>query len=328
MESENTMKEKPLISIIVPVYNIQKYVPRCINSIISQTYNNIEIIIVNDGSKDNSSRICRDYAKTDSRIVLIEKENGGLSSARNAGMAVMKGEFISFIDGDDFVAPNFIEVLCFFAQQYSAEIVQCQIIQGREDEFPLEVLIKDIAVERYSGKEYLRNLYNIRGMECVANKLFHKNIFRTILFPLNRINEDVAVTYKLIYKSEKIVYVKAPLYYYFLSPNSIMRGTFHINKLSGLLSFEERMNFLIEKEEVALHNRSLQQYEAVLLKFYYNMRKYYPKEQSIQKDLKKKLRTTYKAMLPTSEIKLIVKLLTFFAVLLPYSVGWVCNKVI
>ena len=119
--------KNPLVSVIIPIYNVEKYINKTINSVINQTYKNLEIILVNDGATDNSLEICKKYNEIDSRIMIIEKENGGLSSARNAGLDVAKGEYISLIDGDDFIESHFIEYLLSLIIKSEADIAECYL---------------------------------------------------------------------------------------------------------------------------------------------------------------------------------------------------------
>lgn len=208
----------PLISVIIPVYNSEKYLKRCIDSVINQSYKNLEIIIVNDGSTDNSLNICKEYKKLDNRIILIDKKNGGVSVARNAGIKVSKGELISFVDSDDWIARDFLKVLYDNMNEYNADISGCEIeetsshnIKNVNDE------IKKII--KYSQFEYMKLFFKINSQKCVyyvCNKLYKRNLICDNSFPKNiAIGEDVLANYGYYTKAHIIVECNLKLYFYF-----------------------------------------------------------------------------------------------------------------
>lgn len=217
------MKNNEKISIIVPIYNIEEYVSRCIDSILKQTYSNLDIVLVDDGSTDNCSNICDEYAKKDNRIRVFHKENGGLSDARNFGIKYAKGKYISFIDGDDFVAEDFIYTLYQNLIKYNADISVCGYSiynNGIINKF--EKNNQDYIIElkpKYAIKYMLDNNFAFR--HCTWNKLYKIELFKNISFPYKRIYEDVGTTYKLICKSKKVVYDSSSKYYYVKNYNSI-----------------------------------------------------------------------------------------------------------
>ena len=204
------MNEKPsLISIIVPVYNVERYLAACIDSVLRQTYKNFELILVDDGSTDHSGEICDRLAKTDSRMRVFHKKNGGLSDARNFGMKYAQGDYITFIDSDDAVSPRFIEILLLESLKNSADIVQCQFALREE---LLETGSGKSAV--YRGADGFRQFLMI-GEVYVSSwcKLYRRELFDDISFPYGRINEDVCTTYKLLYRSAKTVCIDRALYW-------------------------------------------------------------------------------------------------------------------
>ncbi len=211
-----------LISVIVPIYKVEKYLNECIRSIINQTYRNLEIILVDDGSPDYCPQICDDWAKKDGRILVIHKENGGLSSARNAGLDVCTGEYISFIDSDDWIDPCFYEVLLSEIKKSESDIAMCAIIA----EYPnghrkkIEGLNADCV---FFQKELIHNFLYHRKHLCggVVDKLYRKEVFKDVRFPIGLNSEDRyvhAVTYSSI---EKLRYVDTILYHYRKRENSI-----------------------------------------------------------------------------------------------------------
>lgn len=267
---------EPKISVIVPIYNVEDYIKRCINSIINQAYKNLEIILVDDGSPDNSGKICEGYAAMDSRIKVIHKENGGLSSARNAGLDAASGDYIAFIDSDDFVRKDMFEILMHATETKQADIAQCGILITGEENHRLnewgeeEHLLnencsvepmlsaaskqnhsssEDIKISVLSNIECLGKLYSESSMETVVvwNKLYKSHLFKNIRFPVGKTHEDEFITYKLLYKAGCIACVNLKMYYYVQTKNSLMRSKFNVKELHYIEALEERENFFKEK---------------------------------------------------------------------------------
>ena len=216
------MNINPLISIIVPVYNVEKYIHRSINSLLKQTYKKIEIILVDDGSPDNCPMICDEYAKKDNRIKVIHKINGGLSDARNAALDIVTGEYITFVDSDDFVSENLIELLVKPILKYSCEItvVGANIIDEAGNIYSQYKCEKS---ELLTGIKLTKTLIsNHYPYNFVWGKMFKAELFHNIRFPVNRLYEDIATTYLLTYKAKNVFLNKECGYYYFLNrPDNI-----------------------------------------------------------------------------------------------------------
>lgn len=214
-----------LITVIVPVYNVEVYLDRCIESIIHQTYANLEIILVDDGSTDGSNEVCTKYQKMDNRIIVVNKANGGLSSARNAGLNIAKGEYVGFVDGDDYVSEDMYENLYRLIKQTTSNISiggryrvyddKCEIEQFRN--YPSLIMTKIDA---------LAALMSYSGFDMsVCDKLFERTLFNNIEFPFGKTCEDSFVTYKIFSNASKVAYDKKPYYYYYQRPNSISRNS-------------------------------------------------------------------------------------------------------
>jgi len=225
----------PLISIIVPVYNTERYLNNCIESILNQSYNNIELILVNDGSTDGSELICLDFSHNDKRVKYLYKTNGGPSSARNIGLDYASGEYISFIDSDDFVDNYFIENLLFGITSAECEVAVCgrKIISHRaeKDMFVLNGNVK------WSSKQALRNLLtwnNIDGSCC--DKLFHHLLFKGRRFPDDCLAEDLPVLTTILLEVDFIVHVGKPLYFYCKREGSRTCSAFSKSKMSIISS--------------------------------------------------------------------------------------------
>ncbi|MBQ2982957.1 MAG: glycosyltransferase family 2 protein [Lachnospiraceae bacterium] len=214
------------VSVIIPVYNCENYIKRCLDSVIRQTYNNLEIIVIDDGSKDNSPEICDNYAKIDNRIKVIHKINGGLGAARNTGIENATGEYIAFVDGDDWIVDDMYEYLIHISEKYSAEICGADMIITSDEN--KKVKNKEVIEEIYEGDNKIREYLSI-GMKqrnsqySACNKIYKKALFESIKFPVNQLFEDVATNYRLIDKANKFVVSNKPVYFYYQKSVSITR---------------------------------------------------------------------------------------------------------
>lgn len=227
-ESKMKGKHMPIISIIVPVYNVECYIERCVDSLINQSFNDLEIILVDDGSQDKSGIICDSYIQKDSRIRVIHKDNGGLSSARNAGINIAKGDYIGFVDSDDWVAPFMFEYLYTLIINYSAEIAS------------ISYVLSDSKTVLDKNKRYYVNVFNRQqalhyylyiGMKkriadySVCIKLYSKSLFNNIKFPEGQIYEDVVTNFRLLQLCNRYVKSTRQCYYYNQEGNSIIRDS-------------------------------------------------------------------------------------------------------
>ena len=198
--------ENPRISIIVPVYNIEEYLPRCIESILNQTYTNLQLVLVDDGSKDKSGKICDEYAKKDNRIVVVHKENGGSSSARNKGIEVAMGEYLGFVDSDDYVEPDMYEKMVDTIKETGCNIVQ--VARDEKDEkgnkLP-DICEMPETVTTYSSEEFMKELLLHKGDCSFCTKLLKQDLFFKNRFPEGALNEDFHLLVKMLKQGEKIV---------------------------------------------------------------------------------------------------------------------------
>ena len=292
--------EESLISIIIPIYKVEKYLNNCLDSIINQTYRNLEIILVDDGSPDNCPNICDEYAKKDSRIVVIHKENGGLSSARNAGLDVCTGDYISFIDSDDFVSKGFIKVLYDSLTINKADISECEFsdfVDSEQDTIDnTDLNNKDNSIDSkvYSSREMQLNLLNDAYVNHVVvwNKLYKKSLFENIRFPNGKVHEDEYVTYKVFSEAKAIVYINKQLYYYRKSSNSITGSNFSAKRLVVLDAYEEKKVFY--KEDSELYSKVVLLYQKILKKYFFNTKKFVADNKEHLSNIRKKLKQNYK----------------------------------
>ena len=236
----------PLISIIVPVYNVKPYLNQCIDSIIKQTYDNLEIIIVNDGSDDGSDKICDEYKKKDKRIVVYHKQNGGLSDARNFALDKCNGEYITFIDSDDYVEKDYIEYLFYLIGSANAEISITEIKKFIDGQSCEKSIGYDKTCEKVlTAENAIRKMLMDDGFGHEScGKLFHRKLWKDIRFP-KLLFEDYATTYYLFSKVEQCVYGKERKYYYRLRPRSIMTSDFNEKQLVLLDIADEVEKYLL-----------------------------------------------------------------------------------
>lgn len=219
------------VSIIIPIYNVEKYLTKCVESVINQTYSNIEIILVDDGSPDKCGQICDEYAKKDKRIQVIHKKNGGLSDARNKGIEKSTGDYLFFLDSDDFIEKDTIEFLTKILEENNADLSVCSVYnynpltnEKKRDEDVSKDYIKVLNVE----EALLLMLDTTKAFSWRAwNKLYKKELFNNVRYPIGKIYEDVGTTYRLILNSKKIVYSSNPKYYYVYNDCSITK-TYHL----------------------------------------------------------------------------------------------------
>lgn len=217
--------EKELISVIIPVYNVEKYLEACLESVTNQTYRNIEIILVNDGSTDSSSSICKNYLEKDARIKLVEKTNGGLSDARNAGMEIATGSYFTFIDSDDIVHTDLIMHLWQILADGDNDISICDPFHCFPDK-PVEFKASSKTATFSSEQAIVEMLYQNSFLVSAWGKLFKKAVFQDIIFPKGRLFEDIAIMYRVFDHARNIVYSDAKLYGYMHRENSITTRKF------------------------------------------------------------------------------------------------------
>ena len=235
-----------LVSIVVPIFNVERYLTHCINTILQQSYKNLEIILVDDGSPDNCGKMCDEFAIRDSRIKVIHKPNGGLSDARNAGIDIATGDYITFIDSDDYVMPDMIESLMNILTNENADIVQCDYIRGKSDAI--------IELQRDSSQNNNCSVFSENKMSAYLRdgkistvawgKIYKKSLFNGIRFPFGRIHEDVFTTYKLIHEAGSVAVTDYVGYVYRITENSIMTSKFSLKKLDSVYGEIERAEFI------------------------------------------------------------------------------------
>lgn len=231
------IKEK-LITVIVPVYNVESYLNHCMETIINQTYKNLEIILIDDGSTDLSGSICDTIASLDERIVVLHKKNGGLSDARNVALDLAKGEYITFVDSDDYLPLDSIEYLYNLIKKYNADISVGSMFLTPE--LNLNITIEETKVNQFDHKSSVREmLYGSLYTASASGKLYNASLFEGIRYPVGKVNEDLFTTYRLLDRAKLTVSSDKLVYYYYHRPGSIMNSVFSERRLDVLLALDQ-----------------------------------------------------------------------------------------
>ena len=243
--------EKDKISVIIPVYKVEKYLSQCVESVIKQSYKNLEIILVDDGSPDNCPKMCDEWAKKDSRIKVIHKQNGGLSDARNAGIDVATGDYLSFVDSDDSLNIGCFEKMVRWAQGLDADVVIGGIELVYEN---ATVKKKNNALQKSSAQvfrgEQVKNLIysmSIPFLMTAWAKLYKKELFNSLKFPVGKLHEDEFVYYKVLASSQVVAIIPDTVYYYLQRSTSIMHTKTEKNGLDILEAYKQKFDFIKDK---------------------------------------------------------------------------------
>jgi len=248
--------EIPLISVIIPVYKVEKYVHKCLHCVINQTYKNLEIILVDDGSPDSSGQICDEYAKMDTRVRVIHQENFGQSSARNVGLNECIGDYIAFIDSDDYLDLNYFEILYEMLVKSKADLAICCC----------KLVYDNSSYPKKRGHTYIRTVDTEEALKLLLYqtsfdtepwcKLYKAELFKDIRFPEGRIYEDLATIYKVFNKCNKIVFTEEMKYYYLQRTDNTVGCKFHKNKMDAI-EFANDMCKFIEKNYPSCYKASI-----------------------------------------------------------------------
>ena len=258
---------KPLISIIVPVYNVEMYLAKCVDSILAQTYTNLEIFLVNDGSSDCCGKLCDEYAKEDKRIKVIHKKNGGLSDARNVAIDVTTGEFITFIDSDDYVTDDYIMTLYSLIEKYECKVsiaLYNTFVEGSKPKVVNRVYREDCQTNIKAIEEMF---YQEKYDTASWAKLYHSSLFATgIRYPKGIVYEDLATTYLLIFQSDKVAFCNRRIYNYLLRRDSIEGSSFSSKKMDSALKVCELM-----ESHLDILGKVMQAYQCRMMSFFFHL---------------------------------------------------------
>ena len=319
---------KPILSIIVPIYNVEDYLERCIKSILNQTFSDFELILVDDGSTDSSPKICNEFKVKDKRVQVINKKKGGVSSARNEGIKIAKGEYIGFVDSDDFINKNMYKILYENAKQYDADISICSFeyvsynTSLRDDNVKI-----NNSVIIYNNIESLEKLYGDESIKFIVpwNKVYRRSLFFDIRYDVGKTNEDEFIIHKLFYKSNKVVSCSKKLYYYFENDKSIMRKKFNVNRIDVIEAMEKRMSFFREKALTELEYKTQNMFLYYFFPYYYKA-KFELKDSNCLKKMKKQFKRNYKYLLKNPNYNLKAKVLWLTFIVNPFVFYLIWNK--
>lgn len=305
---------KELISVIIPIYHVEDYLKECVDSVLKQTYSNLEIILVDDGSDDKCPSICDDYQKQDARIHVIHKENGGLSDARNAGLDIATGDYICFIDSDDVVHPNFIQTLYEDLLFTNSDMAICHYEKVYEIPQVME-LPSQHAIKVYTQLEILDALYGKESLFIIVawNKLYRKSIWDNLRYPKGKIHEDEFVIHHILDQVSQVVLNEGSYYYYRQREGSI---TNHYNekRLHALEGLENRIQFYWSVKNEKLVYQTMYQYFFAIISHIQQMKKS-KQYGDLKRQLKRKLFKLWKKLITRKEIPFLKKLkLCFYGI--------------
>lgn len=307
------------ISVIVPVYKVEPFLHRCVDSILAQTFEDFELILVDDGSPDNCGTICDEYAEKDSRIHVIHQKNGGLSAARNTGIdwvfANSDSRWLSFVDSDDWLCRDFLKTLYSIANDTLTlcKISACGFYYTAGEMIPSQ---QDYSVECLSADDYYCESYHERATSTACNKLYHKSLFKELRFPIGKLHEDEFTVYQAIYKVGKIGVTPAQLYAYYQNPDGIMRSEWNPRRMHVLEAFEQQIAF-------AQKNGNDRLLKKIVMQYIYSTYEHLSKTIKVyRKELRRKLRTALKLGRECGCFPLIGKHLWAYEAAYPFKPFW------
>lgn len=283
---------RPTVSVVVPIYNVELFLEECFLSIANQTYSNIEIILVDDGSTDGSSDIADELARSNKHTTVIHKENEGLSEARNVGLRVSKGKYVTFVDSDDTLHEEFIENLVALAEEYKADIVQ-----GDNSRKIHEMGIGSGKLNILNGRSAFIKLLRFRIISPTAwGKLYRTSLFREneLEFPVGRLHEDTAILYKLIYFSSKVVCLSRTLYFYRLNTDSITTASYTNKHYESVTIYHKELINFIKEQKIAINFSDAHRHKSLrFLSILNKLALHGEKDSPIYKDFEKKYKSVY-----------------------------------
>lgn len=261
------------ISVIVPVYRVEKYLPACIDSILNQTFTDFELILVDDGSPDRCPEICDEVARRDARVRVIHQANAGLSAARNAGIEIAHGEWLGFVDSDDYIAPQFYEKLYQTAQRTDADCVMCSVQNVDESGKSIDSALMRVADEVKTGQEVLQKIGrdDVTPYLTAWNKLYRRKLFNTLRYPAGRQNEDVFVFAELFCQVQRAACVAEPLYFYRKRIDSIMNSAVTLRNLDEMWAYVNCFEHLQQDNEESILKETEKRVFAKLTGVYYRV---------------------------------------------------------
>lgn len=318
------MQEKPLVSVIVPVYNVKAYLKRCVYSIIAQSYKNLEILLIDDGSTDESGPLCDELSQLDDRIRVFHQANKGLSGARNKGLDEMRGDWVLFVDSDDYISPDCIEVLYGLAGE-GVEIVSGSLIRTDRQDLDFQKYDRSEKALVISGRQAMASIYGYGPgyLSIVAcAKLIARNCFQELRFREGIIHEDEELMWKLLYRCKQVAVTQKAVYAYVMSANSIMRSDFSRRRLIYLDILAEREEFYRQAGETLLWELTRKTRCYILFQLSVQSRKGKSKDRQLSRGLRREFNALYPSVVRMASVdnksKCVLWLMRFFP--MAYSV--------
>lgn len=323
------MHKEELISVIIPIFNVEKYLGACIDSILAQTYTNLEILLIDDGSTDNSGNICDMYANMDERIRVFHQQNQGIASVRNRGVDEAKGVYIFWIDSDDYVSTTIIQELYDLLVKTDADMSICSYVQGSERDYVFKQN-SEYRVESFDYKKGLELIYESHKFSFIMAaswaKIIKKSLYEGLRYPDGKIFEDIYMSHRLISKCKRITYTSKEMYYYYQWPESILGKKLYKAKLDYLGAFEERIHFFHELDLPKLEEKAKLQYLHALM-WEYSRAKDILHDKNMIKYIKKEYRKYYTLGTENEEVAHETKgyMLSFY--ISPFCLDFLCKVI-
>ena len=279
------------VSVIIPVYKVEQYLDKCVESVVNQTYKDLEIILVDDGSPDNCPKMCDDWAKKDDRIKVIHKQNGGVSSARNNALEIFKGDYVCFVDSDDTINPQYVEILLKTLNENNADVAVCtwKKVQNINQPKNKAYNLNNLNTRAFENDKIFNLLYNknIPLIMALWTKIYKREIFEDIRFPNVVVAEDDAVIHEILNKCKKLVYVDCVLYNNTQRGDSLTASNFSKKKLNALKVFKDRIDF-VEKNQPQFLGDAIHHYIRILI-LYFHYSKWTSFENEILNQIKQEI---------------------------------------
>ena len=280
----------PTISVIVPVYKVEPYLRRCIDSILAQTFTDFELILIDDGSPDNCGKVCDEYAAMDNRIYVIHQKNGGLSAARNAGIdwvyANSDSRWLTFIDSDDWVHSEYLQRLYNAAVENDSAVSICGYAEtdGEEPEIKDDGMVPQL----WTPEDFYVE-HNVNAI-VAWGKLYRKGCFQTIRYPVGKIHEDEYVTYRILFVEEKLAVVSAPLYFYYINTDGITKKAWSLKRLDAIEAYEQQLIYMRKYQYLQAYKKCVCNYACFLAVSFQRVQEKFPLNKTCQRNIKKRLR--------------------------------------
>ena len=310
---ELTVKEALLVSVIVPIYNVEKYLDECVKSLVVQTYTNIEIILIDDGSKDASGNIADNWAKEDKRIKVVHQNNKGLAAARNVGLDIASGEYVCMVDSDDYVAENYVKDFVALLEENQADIAMCNLWSIGTVTSRLNSRMPSIKM-CMEPQYFLEKLYTYTGIySMVTNKMYRSSVFENIRFDEDKINEDARIMLSLINQSNKVAYTPEGLYKYRRRSTSIMNGSKKIDLWKNEIDWiQTHLNYFKDVDNQTLYILALKLYFNKNVEYYVYLNKL------LKKSVKANIKRAGRELIRKKELNCKQKLKMIFCMFYPY----------